>query len=133
MTFQPLHDLVAICPVDPELKTTAGLILPDIARPKPQQGDVVAVGPGRRDRRGARILPALKPGQRVVFNKSAGNEINVEGEMLLIMQERDVLAVIQHSLFDERANWLRAAQRIAAAALVAVVGVVAAWALGKPG
>jgi chaperonin GroES len=133
MSFRPLHDFVAIRPFEPTQQTAAGILLPDIAKPKPEQGEVIAVGPGRRDKWGALRAPALRPGQRVVFSKGAGHEISTNNGKLLVMKESEILSVVQRSLFEAWRNWGAPARPLAAAALVAVIGVAAACALGMVG
>ena len=94
MNFRPLHDRVLVRRVEAEEKTAGGIIIPDTAKEKPQEGEVVAVGPGARDDSG-RIQPLdLKPGDRVLFGKWSGTEIKLDGEDLLVMKESDVMGVI---------------------------------------
>ena len=94
MKFQPLHDRVVLRRVDAEEKTKGGIIIPDNAKEKPQEGEVVAVGPGARDEAGVVVKLDLKPGDRVLFGKWSGTEVRVDGEDLLIMKESDVMGVI---------------------------------------
>ena len=94
MSFRPLHDRIVLRRIDAEAKTKGGIIIPDNAKEKPQEGEVVAVGPGARDESG-RIQPLdLKPGDRVLFGKWSGTEIKLDGEDLLVMKESDVMGVI---------------------------------------
>ena len=94
MKFRPLHDRVVVRRVESEAKTAGGIIIPDTAKEKPQEGSVVAVGPGARDDSG-KIQPLdLKAGDRILFGKWSGSEIKLEGEDLLIMKESDVLGVL---------------------------------------
>lgn len=95
MAFQPLHDRVVVRRIEAEEKTAGGIIIPDTAKEKPQEGEVVSVGPGARDEAGNRIEPCLKAGDRVLFGKWSGNEIVLDGEELLIMKESDVMGVIE--------------------------------------
>lgn len=97
MKFQPLHDRVLVRRVTAEEKTAGGLIIPDTAKEKPQEGEVIAVGPGSRDEAGRLIAPAVKPGDRILFGKWSGTEIRLEGEDLLIMKESDIFGVVQAS------------------------------------
>ena len=94
MTFRPLGDRILVRRVEEDAKTPGGIIIPDTAKEKPQQGEVLAVGPGARDAEGRRIEPELKPGQKVLFGKWSGSEVRLDGEDLLIMKESDVLGVL---------------------------------------
>src|SRR5438552_19165186 len=92
--FRPLHDRVVVKRIDAEAKTKGGIIIPDTAKEKPQEGEIVAVGPGGRDEAGKLIPIDLKPGNRVLFGKWSGTEVKIDGEELLIMKESDVMGVI---------------------------------------
>ncbi|MDP3370605.1 MAG: co-chaperone GroES [Brevundimonas sp.] len=94
MTFRPLGDRILVRRVEEDAKTPGGIIIPDTAKEKPQQGEVLAVGPGARDKDGRRIEPELKSGQKVLFGKWSGSEVRIDGEDLLIMKESDVLGVL---------------------------------------
>jgi len=94
MAFHPLGDRVLIRRVEEEEKTKGGIIIPDTAKEKPQEGEVVAVGPGGRDEKGERIPPEVKRGDRILFGKWSGSEVKLDGEDLLIMKESDILGVI---------------------------------------
>jgi chaperonin GroES len=95
MKFRPLHDRVVVKRIDAEEKTKGGIIIPDTAKEKPQEGEVVAVGPGARDEAGKLVPIDLKVGDRILFGKWSGNEIKLDGEDLLIMKESDVMGVIE--------------------------------------
>lgn len=95
MHFRPLHDRVVIRRIDAEERSAGGVIIPDTAKEKPQQGEVVAIGPGTRDDRGRLVELAVKPGERVLFGKWSGSEVRIDGEDLLIMKEGDILWVIE--------------------------------------
>jgi chaperonin GroES len=95
MHFRPLHDRVVVRRIEAEEKTSGGIIIPDTAREKPQEGEVVAVGPGARDDNGALVELSVKPGDRILFGKWSGTEVKIEGEELLIMKESDILGVIE--------------------------------------
>ena len=95
MKFRPLHDRVVVKRIEAEEKTKGGIIIPDTAKEKPQEGEVVAVGPGGRDERGKLIALELKVGDRILFGKWSGTEIKLDGEELLIMKESDVMGVIE--------------------------------------
>ncbi|MBY5569737.1 co-chaperone GroES [Rhizobium leguminosarum] len=95
MSFRPLHDRILVRRVDSEEKTKGGIIIPDTAKEKPQEGEVIAVGPGARDEAG-QIQPLdVKPGDRILFGKWSGTEIKINGEDLLIMKESDVMGIIE--------------------------------------
>jgi chaperonin GroES len=93
--FRPLHDRVVVKRVDAEQKTKSGIIIPDTAQEKPQEGEVVAVGPGGRDEAGKLIPIDLKAGDRVLFGKWSGTEVKIDGEDLLIMKESDIMGVLK--------------------------------------
>ncbi|WP_072397155.1 co-chaperone GroES [Hyphomicrobium sp. CS1GBMeth3] len=95
MTFKPLHDRVVVRRVDSETKTTGGIIIPDTAAEKPQQGEVIAVGPGARDETGKLVPLDVKAGDKVLFGKWSGTEVKIDGQDLLIMKESDILGVIE--------------------------------------
>ena len=96
MHFRPLHDRVVVRRVEAEEKTAGGIIIPDTAKEKPQEGEVVAVGPGARDDSGSLIEPAVKAGDRILFGKWSGTEVRIEGEDLLIMKESDILGILDN-------------------------------------
>jgi chaperonin GroES len=95
MKFRPLHDRVVVRRLEQEEKTAGGIIIPDTAKEKPQEGEVVAVGPGARDERGQLQPLDLKAGDRVLFGKWSGTEVKIDGEELMIMKESDVMGVIE--------------------------------------
>ena len=92
--FRPLHDRVVVRRIAAEEKTKGGIIIPDTAQEKPQEGEVIAVGPGGRDENGKLIPIDLKPGNRVLFGKWSGTEVKLDGKDLLIMKESDILGVV---------------------------------------
>jgi chaperonin GroES len=94
MAFRPLHDRVVVKRIEAETKTLGGIIIPDTAKEKPQEGEVVAVGPGSRDESGKLIPLDVKAGDRVLFGKWSGTEVKIDGQDLLIMKESDILGVI---------------------------------------
>ena len=94
MAFKPLHDRVLVKRVQSDEKTKGGLIIPDSAKEKPAEGEVVAVGEGARKDSGELIAPSVKAGDRVLFGKWSGTEVTVEGQELLIMKESDILGII---------------------------------------
>ena len=95
MTFRPLGDRVLIRRVEEEARTKGGIIIPDSAKEKPQEGEVVAAGPGVRDDAGARIPMDVKAGDRILFGKWSGSEVRIDGEELLIMKESDILGLLE--------------------------------------
>jgi len=95
MKIRPLHDRVLVKRIEAEEKTAGGLIIPDTAKEKPIQAEVVAVGAGKRDKDGKLHAPEVKAGDRVLFSKYSGTEVKIDGEEHLIMREDDILAVIQ--------------------------------------
>jgi chaperonin GroES len=95
MQFRPLHDRVVVRRIEEEDRTPGGIIIPDTAKEKPQQGEVVAAGPGARDEKG-QIQPLdVKAGDRILFGKWSGTEVKIDGEELLIMKESDILGVLE--------------------------------------
>jgi chaperonin GroES len=95
MKIRPLHDRVLVVGIEEKEKTTGGIIIPDTAKEKPQEGKVVAVGPGKWDENGKRIPLQVKKADRVLFGKYAGNEIKIDGVEHLIMREDDILGIIE--------------------------------------
>jgi chaperonin GroES len=95
MKFRPLRDRVLIRRIDPEAKTSGGIIIPDTAKEKPMEGEVVAVGPGARSEQGTIHPLAVKVGDRVLFGKWSGTEIKLDAEELMIMQEADLMGIIE--------------------------------------
>ena len=94
MKFRPLHDRIVIRRLEGEEKTKGGIIIPDTAKEKPQEGEVVAVGPGARDDNGKLVPTELKAGDRIIFGKWSGTEVKIDGEELLIMKESDILGIL---------------------------------------
>src|SRR5215212_7693910 len=95
MKFRPLHDRVVVRRVEAEERTAGGIIIPDTAKEKPQQGEVIAVGPGARDENG-KVQPLdVKAGDRVLFGKWSGTEVRIDGQDLLIMKEKDIMGVVE--------------------------------------
>ena len=94
MKFRPLHDRVVVKRLDPITKTTGGIIVPDSAADKPQEGDVIAVGTGTRDETGKVVPLDVKAGDRIVFSKWSGTEITVDGQEYLVMKESDIIGVM---------------------------------------
>jgi chaperonin GroES len=103
MKFRPLHDRVVVRRVEQESKSAGGIIIPDTAKEKPMEGEIVAVGPGGRDEAGKLIPIDLKPGDRILFGKWSGTEVKIDGEELLIMKESDVMGVIEGSAAKKKA------------------------------
>jgi len=95
MQFRPLHDRVVVRRIEEDERTPGGIIIPDTAKEKPQQGEVIAVGPGARDEKGAIQPLDVKAGDRVLFGKWSGTEVKIDGEELLIMKESDIMGVLE--------------------------------------
>jgi len=95
MKFRPLHDRVVVKRVESETKTSGGIIIPDTAAEKPQQGEVIAVGPGSRDEAGKLVALDIKKGDKVLFGKWSGTEVKIDGQDLLIMKESDIMGVLE--------------------------------------
>src|ERR671932_520461 len=102
MAFRPLHDRVLIKRVEQEAKTAGGIIIPDTAKEKPMEGEVIAVGPGTRDENGKLQPLDVKAGDRVLFGKWSGTEVRIDGEDLLIMKESDIMGVIEGAATSSR-------------------------------
>jgi chaperonin GroES len=103
MKFRPLHDRVVVERIDPEAKSAGGIIIPDTAKEKPSQGEIIAVGPGGRDESGMLIPIDLKVGDRVLFGKWSGTEVKIDSVDYLIMKESDVMGVIEESVAKKKA------------------------------
>ncbi len=103
MKFRPLHDRVVVRRIEEDDRTKGGIIIPDTAKEKPQQGEIVAVGPGAPDEEG-KVQPLdVKPGDRVLFGKWSGTEVKIDGEELLIMKESDILGVLEGVVAKKKA------------------------------
>ena len=94
MKFRPLHDRVLVRPLEQDERTSGGIIIPDTAKEKPQQGEVIAVGPGGRDENGKVIPLDVKKGDRILFGKWSGTEVTISGDKLMIMKESDIMGVL---------------------------------------
>ena len=103
MKFRPLHDRVVVRRLDAEEKTAGGIIIPDTAKEKPMEGEIIAVGPGARDEQGHLVPLDVKAGDRVLFGKWSGTEVKLDGEELLIMKESDVMGVIEGGVASKKA------------------------------
>jgi chaperonin GroES len=103
MQFRPLHDRVVVRRIEAEEKSAGGIIIPDTAKEKPSQGEVIAVGPGGRDDSGKLIPIDLRVGDRVLFGKWSGTEVKIDGEELIIMKESDIMGVLDESVARKRA------------------------------
>jgi len=95
MKFRPLHDRIVVKRITAEEKTSGGIIIPDTAKEKPMEGEVIAAGPGARNEQGAIVALDVKAGDRVLFGKWSGTEVKLDGEELLIMKERDIMGIIE--------------------------------------
>jgi len=103
MHFRPLHDRVLVKRISEEEKTAGGIIIPDTAKEKPSEGEVVAVGPGGRDEAGKRIEMDVKSGDRILFGKWSGTEVKVDGQEYLIMKESDIMGIIEKKAASKKA------------------------------
>jgi chaperonin GroES len=95
MRFRPLGDRVVVRRVKEEQKSAGGIIIPETAQEKPQEGEIIAVGPGALDEHGKRVPPEVKPGDSVLFGKWSGTEVKIDGEELLIMKESDIMGIVE--------------------------------------
>ena len=95
MKFRPLHDRVVVRRLEEDERTVGGIIIPDTAKEKPMEGEVLAVGPGARNERGELIPPDVKAGDRILFGKWSGSEVKIDGEELVIMKESDIMGIIE--------------------------------------
>jgi chaperonin GroES len=103
MKFRPLHDRVVVRRVKSEEKTSGGIIIPDTAQEKPQEGEVIAAGPGARDEAGKLVPLDVKVGDRILFGKWSGTEVKLDGEELLIMKESDIMGIVEGKASARRA------------------------------
>ena len=103
LKFRPLHDRVVVKRIDAEERSKGGIIIPDTAKEKPQEGEVVAIGPGGRDENGKLINMDVKAGDRVLFGKWSGTEVKLDGDELLIMKESDIMGVIEPGAAKKKA------------------------------
>ena len=103
MKFRPLHDRVVVRRLDAEEKTAGGIIIPDTAKEKPMEGEIVAVGPGARNEQGQLVTLDVKAGDRILFGKWSGTEVKIDGEDLLIMKESDILGIIEGGAAKKKA------------------------------
>jgi chaperonin GroES len=103
MKFRPLHDRIVVKRIDAEEKTAGGIIIPDTAKEKPQQGEVIAVGPGARNEQGQLVSLDVRVGDRVLFGKWSGTEVKIDGEDLLIMKESDIMGVLEQTAAQKKA------------------------------
>jgi chaperonin GroES len=124
MKFRPLHDRVVVRRVDAEEKTAGGIIIPDTAKEKPQQGEVLAVGPGKRDETGKVVPLDVQAGDQILFGKWSGTEVKVDGEDLLIMKEDDIMGVVDGAAKSKTTG--SASRKAGAIAAVLALGVLVA-------
>jgi chaperonin GroES len=103
MKFRPLHDRVVVRRIESDEKTKGGIIIPDTAKEKPQEGEVIAVGPGARDENGKLVPLDVKSGDRILFGKWSGTEVKLDGEELLIMKESDIMGVLEGAIARRKA------------------------------
>jgi chaperonin GroES len=103
MKFRPLHDRIVVRRIEAEQKSAGGIIIPDTAKEKPQQGEVIAVGPGARNEQGQLVPLDVKAGDTVLFGKWSGTEVKIDGEDLLIMKESDIMGVLEETVAQKKA------------------------------
>ncbi|HUN44191.1 MAG TPA: co-chaperone GroES [Acetobacteraceae bacterium] len=103
MNFRPLHDRVVVRRIEAEEKTAGGIIIPDTAKEKPMEGEVIAVGPGARDEQGKLVPLDVKSGDRILFGKWSGTEVKLDGEDLLIMKESDIMGIVEGAAAKRKA------------------------------
>jgi chaperonin GroES len=103
MKFRPLHDRVVVRRITAEEKTAGGIIIPDTAKEKPMEGEVIAVGPGARNDEGHTVALDVKEGDRILFGKWSGTEVKIDGEELLIMKESDIMGIIEGGIAHKKA------------------------------
>jgi chaperonin GroES len=103
MKFRPLHDRVVVRRITAEEKTAGGIIIPDTAKEKPMEGEVIAVGPGSRNEQGQVVALDVKDGDRILFGKWSGTEVKIDGEELLIMKESDIMGIIEGTIAQKKA------------------------------
>jgi chaperonin GroES len=103
MKFRPLHDRVVVKRIDAEEKSAGGIIIPDTAKEKPSQGEVIAVGPGGRDEAGKLVPLDVKAGNRVLFGKWSGTEVKIDGVEFLIMKESDIMGILEETQAKKKA------------------------------
>ena len=103
MKFRPLHDRVVVRRIESDAKTAGGIIIPDTAKEKPQEGEIIAVGPGGRDESGKLVPLDVKAGDRILFGKWSGTEVKIDGQEYLIMKESDVMGIIEGSVAKKKA------------------------------
>jgi len=125
MKFRPLHDRVVVRRIDAEEKTAGGIIIPDTAKEKPQQGEVLAVGPGKRDETGKLIALDLKEGDQILFGKWSGTEVKIDGEDLLIMKEDDIMGVVEGAAAKSKGSTASTTRRVGAVAAMLAFGLLA--------
>jgi chaperonin GroES len=116
MKFRPLHDRVVVRRIDAEEKTAGGIIIPDTAKEKPQQGQVLAVGPGKRDETGKLVALDVREGDQILFGKWSGTEVKIDGEDLLIMKEDDIMGVVDGGVVNSKGSSTSTTRRVGAMA-----------------
>ena len=109
MKFRPLHDRVVVRRIEGEEKTKGGIIIPDTAKEKPQEGEIIAAGPGARDESGKIVPLDVKAGDRILFGKWSGTEVRIDGEDLLIMKESDIMGIVEQTIAKKIKNLVGAA------------------------
>ena len=111
MKFRPLHDRVVVKRLEAEEKTLGGIIIPDTAKEKPMQGEIIAAGPGARNEQGQIVALDVKAGDKILFGKWSGTEVKIDGEELLIMKESDIMGIVEAGLIQARSLILHIEER----------------------
>jgi chaperonin GroES len=127
MKFRPLHDRVVVRRIDAEEKTAGGIIIPDTAKEKPQQGEVLAVGPGKRDETGKLVALDVREGDQILFGKWSGTEVKIDGEDLLIMKEDDIMGVVEGAAAKSKGSASSTTGRAGAIAAAVALFALAAF------
>jgi chaperonin GroES len=125
MKFRPLHDRVVVRRIDAEDKTAGGIIIPDTAKEKPQQGEVLAVGPGKLDETGKLVALDVREGDQILFGKWSGTEVKIDGEDLLIMKEDDIMGVVEGAAAKSKGSAASTTRRVGAMAAMLALGLLA--------
>ena len=125
MKFRPLHDRVVVRRIDAEEKTAGGIIIPDTAKEKPQQGEVLAVGPGKRDETGKLVALDVREGDQILFGKWSGTEVKIDGEDVLIMKEDDIMGVVDGAAAKSKGSGASTTRRVGAMAAMLAFALLA--------
>jgi chaperonin GroES len=125
MQFRPLHDRVVVRRIEEDERTPGGIIIPDTAKEKPQQGEVLAVGPGKRDETGKLVALDVREGDQILFGKWSGTEVKIDGEDLLIMKEDDIMGVVDGAAAKSKGSGASTTRRVGAIAAMLALALLA--------